>query len=52
MVSGKMSTMKHIQVVTGIPVAKRSGSERSAKGFGNSDTDTASEETTEEFGRV
>ena len=45
----KMSTMKHIQVVTGIPVAKRSGSERSAKGFGNSDTDTASEETTEEF---
>ena len=45
----KMANMKHIQVVRGIPVAKKSGSERSSKGFGNSDNDTGSEETTEEF---
>lgn len=45
----KMANMKHIQIVRGIPVAKKASSERSIKGIGNHDTDPDSEETTEQF---
>jgi len=45
----KMANMKHIQVVRGIPMARKASSERSIKGMGNSDTDPNSEETTEQF---
>lgn len=45
----KMTNMKHLQVVRGIPTARKNGAERSAKGFGNIDTDPSSEETSEQF---
>lgn len=45
----KMANMKYIQVVRGIPTARKSAAERSAKGFGGQDTDTSSEETSEQF---
>lgn len=45
----KMANMKHIQVVRGIPTARKASSERSVKGMGNSDTDPTSEETSEQF---
>jgi hypothetical protein len=45
----KMANMKHIQVVRGIPMARKAPSERAVKGMGNSDTDPSSEETTEQF---
>ncbi|QUH22029.1 serine-rich protein [Alkaliphilus sp. B6464] len=45
----KMANMKHIQVIRGIPQARKSPSERSIKGFGGSDTTPTSEETTEQF---
>ena len=45
----KMANMKHIQVVRGIPMARKASGERSVKGFGNMDTDPDSEETTEQF---
>ncbi len=45
----KMTNVKHLLVVRGIPQAKRASAERSIKGFGNTDTDASSEETSEQF---
>ncbi|MFW6046377.1 MAG: serine-rich protein [Candidatus Woesearchaeota archaeon] len=45
----KMSTMKHIQVVRGIPMARKAPGERSNKGMGGTDTTPDSEETSEQF---
>jgi len=45
----KMVNMKHIQVVRGIPKARKSAADRSAKGMGSMDTQTNSEETSEQF---
>lgn len=45
----KMAHMKHIQVVRGIPSARKSAADRSAKGFGGQDQDSGSEETSEQF---
>lgn len=45
----KMANMKHLQVVRGIPFAHSNASERSSKGFGGTDTNPNSEETTEQF---
>lgn len=45
----KMANMKYIQVVRGIPSARKSAADRSATGFRGSDMDTGSEETTEQF---
>lgn len=46
----KMANMKHLQVVRGIPMAKRAGAESSSnKGMGKEDNDTTSEETSEQF---
>lgn len=45
----KMTSVKYLQVIRGIPNAKRASAERSIKGFGNTDTDASSEETSEQF---
>lgn len=46
----KMANMKHLQVVRGIPQAKKAGAESSSnKGMGKEDNDTNSEETSEQF---
>lgn len=45
----KMVNMKHIQVVRGIPKARKSAADRSAKGMGGMDTQPGSEETSEQF---
>lgn len=45
----KMANMKHIQVVRGIPKARKSAADRSSKGMGSMDTQPSSEETSEQF---